>query len=103
MVQLFYLLNCRSLTHSIFQIGLWSNPWIIVGIALTLAAQMIFTYAPFMNRLFHSAPLAPEHWVPIIATGLVVYLLVGFEKWVRFGRTSRPAPNKHARKVASAR
>ncbi len=63
---------------------------------------MLFTYAPFMNRLFHSAPLAPEHWIPIVGTGLLVHLLVGFEKWVRFGRIPRPAVNSHAREIVSA-
>ena len=102
MVQLFYLLNCRSLTHSMFHVGLWSNPSVIFGIVTMLAAQMLFTYAPFMNRLFHSAPLALSHWIPIIATGLARSLLVGFEKWVRFGRTTRGGEKIHFAQLAYA-
>jgi magnesium-transporting ATPase (P-type) len=30
--QMFYLLNCRSLRDSVLKIGLWSNPWVYVGI-----------------------------------------------------------------------
>ena len=86
MVQIFYLLNCRSLNRSMFSIGLFSNPWIIVGIVSMLVAQLLFTYAPVMQRLFYTAPLAWEHWLMIVATGLAVYLAVGFEKWLRFGR-----------------
>ncbi|MCI0477517.1 MAG: HAD-IC family P-type ATPase, partial [Anaerolineales bacterium] len=39
-IEIFYLLNCRSLTQSIFQVGLWSNRWIIIGIGAMLALQL---------------------------------------------------------------
>lgn len=32
--QVFYLLNCRSLRGSIFRIGLFSNPCVLLGIAV---------------------------------------------------------------------
>jgi len=86
MVEIFYLLNCRSLTHSMFHVGVFSNLWIWLGIATMLALQMLFTYAPFMNRLFHSEPLPLITWLHIIGVGAVAYVVVGFEKWVRFGR-----------------
>jgi Ca2+-transporting ATPase len=85
-VEGFYLLNCRSLTRSIFSIGLFSNLWLIAGLAAMLIAQLFFTYAPIMNRLFHSAPISLEAWLRITAIGIAVYLAVGFEKWLRFGR-----------------
>ena len=31
MVLVFYLFNCRSLTRSMFAVGVFSNPWVIVG------------------------------------------------------------------------
>ncbi|MBM3844900.1 MAG: cation-transporting P-type ATPase [Verrucomicrobia bacterium] len=60
MVELFYLFNCRSLTHSMFSVGVFSNPWILRGCAAMIAAQLLFTYARFMNRLFHTAPISAE-------------------------------------------
>ena len=44
-----------------------------------------------MNRLFHSAPIDLEAWIYITGVGLVAYLAVGFEKWVRlhFGAAKR--------------
>ena len=32
MVEAFYLLNCRSLTRSIFALGIFSNVWVLLGI-----------------------------------------------------------------------
>jgi magnesium-transporting ATPase (P-type) len=33
MVEMFYLLNCRSLLHSMFRVGVFSNLWVYGGIA----------------------------------------------------------------------
>ena len=81
--QAFYLLNCRSLTHSMFKIGVFSNPTIWAGITLMLLAQAAITYLPSMNRLFHTMPLGLSEWGLSALSGLVIYLSVGFEKMLR--------------------
>ncbi len=83
MVEIFYLLNCRSLLHSMFRVGLWSNLWVYAGIAAMLIAQLLFTHAPVMNHLFHTAPLDLSAWIYITGVGVAAYLLVEFEKWCR--------------------
>ncbi len=82
--QSFYLLNCRSLRLSMFQIGLNSNPWIWAGIGAMLAVQLLFTYSPLMNDLFHTAPIGLDDWLHILAVGAAIYALIGLEKaWRR--------------------
>lgn len=85
LVQTVYLFNCRSLHHSLFSIGLFTNRWTILGSLTMLAAQLLFTYAPVMNRLFHSAPLAGESWLRIMAVAAIAFIAVELEKWIRFG------------------
>lgn len=82
-VELFYLFNCRSLTKSMFQIGVFSNAWIGAGVASMIAGQLLFTYAPFMNRFFQSEPIGWDAWWRIVLTGLFAYIVVGVEKWIR--------------------
>jgi cation-transporting P-type ATPase F len=79
----FYLLNCRSLTRSVFALGVFSNPWLLVGMGTMLLAQLLFTYAPLMNRLFQTAPVSGEAWTHILAVAVVGYAVVGLEKWIR--------------------
>ncbi len=81
--QSFYLLNCRSLRFSMFRLGLFSNPWIWAGIAAMTVAQLLFTYAPLMNRFFHTAPISIMDWVHILAVGLLIYVVIGAEKTLR--------------------
>jgi cation-transporting ATPase F len=92
-VEGFYLLNCRSLTRSIFSIGLFSNLWLVAGLVAMIVAQLFFTYAPIMNQLFHSAPIGPEAWLRIVAIGITVYFAIGLEKWLRFGRKTPTRQN----------
>ena len=87
MVELFYLFNCRSLTKSMFQVGLLSNPWIVVGATSMIVLQLFYTYAPPMNRLFHSAPISLMDWVHIVAVSFLIYLVVGVEKTRRRRKT----------------
>jgi cation-transporting P-type ATPase F len=81
-VEAFYLLNCRSLSRSFFSLGVWTNPWVIGGIAAMIGAQLLFTYAPFMNQLFHSAPISALAWLKIIGVGLIVFAVVELKKWI---------------------
>jgi cation-transporting ATPase F len=86
MVEAFYLLNCRSLTQSIFALGIFSNVWVLLGIGLIIAVQLLFTYVPIMNELFHSAPISGGSWLRIAAVGAIAFVAVELEKWIRFGR-----------------
>jgi cation-transporting P-type ATPase F len=83
MILLFYLLNCRSLTRSMFAVGVFSNAWVFVGMAAMLAAQLLFTYAPVMNHLFHTAPISAGAWLRILVVAVAGYAIVGLEKWIR--------------------
>ncbi len=82
MVELFYLFNCRSFTRSMFAIGLFSNPWVIFGSLAMIALQLLFTYLPAMNALFHSAPIDLDAWWRIVAVAAFAHLVVGVEKTI---------------------
>ncbi|TGG93331.1 cation-transporting P-type ATPase [Natronospirillum operosum] len=79
-VQSVFLLNCRSLTVSLFRTPAFSNPWIWGGIATMLLVQLAYIYTPVMNTLFQSAPLTPLHWAIMLAYGALVLLLIEGEK-----------------------
>ncbi|QSA97880.1 cation-transporting P-type ATPase [Methylococcus sp. EFPC2] len=80
--ELFYLFNCRSLEYSMLHVGLFSNPWVIGGVSLMAALQVLFTYAPFMNLWFGSEAIGLEEWVLILAASWITYVVIGVEKWL---------------------
>ncbi len=90
MIELTYLFNCRSLTKSMFRIGLLSNPSVLVGSGMMIVLQLLFTYTPFMNKIFQSAPITARDWLLIIVIAVGVYALIGLEKWLRLYVLKKP-------------
>jgi len=81
--ELFFLFNCRSLRYSMFKLGVFSNRWLVFGVVVMTLLQIFFTYSSAMNHLFGSAPIGITEWVWVLTGGLVIYSVVGTEKWLR--------------------
>ncbi|MGW8249261.1 MAG: HAD-IC family P-type ATPase, partial [Anaerolineales bacterium] len=96
LIEIFYLLNTRSLTYSMFRIGVFSNRWLVIGVAVMIILQLAFTYLPLMNTWLYSAPISLDAWGRILLVGLVSYLIVEFEKWLRLRQKI-----EHARRMQS--
>ena len=88
-VELMYLFNCRSLTRSVFTIHPLSNRWVLGGVGIMIVLQLLYTYVPFMNAAFSSAPLEAWMWLPIFAVGLVAFIVVELDKWLRRATAAR--------------
>ncbi len=80
MVELAYLFNCRTLTLPAHSVGWFTNRNLLLGVAIMLLLQAAFTYAPFMNTLFGSAPISATDWVLVILLALVAFVVVEAEK-----------------------
>ncbi len=81
--EIFYVFNCRSLESSLWQIGWFSNHWLLIGVTVMIGLQLFFTYKPWMNQTFQSAPLDQAEWGLILGWSLMIYGIVGFEKTCR--------------------
>jgi Ca2+-transporting ATPase len=79
-IEVGYLFACRSLVHPVWRIGAFTNWWVWGGALLMLLVQLAFTELAFMNRLFHTEPVALEWWVWPSLLGVVVYLLAELKK-----------------------
>jgi magnesium-transporting ATPase (P-type) len=66
-----------------FQIGVFSNKWIIIGITSMLLLQLGYTYFPAMNLVFQSAPIEIDSWLRIFALAAIAYVIIELDKWIR--------------------
>ena len=82
-VEIAYLFSCRSLRQPVHRIGLFTNRWVWIGAIAMLGCQLLFTYAPFMNTLFHTAPIEPRWWLYFAAVGAGVYVVSEAKKVLR--------------------
>ena len=74
MCQLFYALAVRNSSKSIFQIGVFSNKYLVGAILLGIFLQLFVIEVPFMQRAFHLQMLDLGGWVIAISLGLVPLL-----------------------------
>jgi len=98
-IQAFYLFNCRSLRTSAFRVNPISNYMLLLGFAITVGLQAMFTYAPFMNVAFQSVPLSAERWAWILPVGVAAFLFIEVVKGVQNAVDRR----LEARRVAVAK
>jgi len=87
--EIFYLFSSRSLKHSLFRIGFFSNPWLLVGVIIMILLQVGMTYLPFMNVVFGTQPLNLNTWIVIISAGFVLYGLVELDKAIKRWKEER--------------
>ncbi|GAB2748933.1 cation-transporting P-type ATPase [Nocardioides pakistanensis] len=79
-VEAFYLFSCRSLTHPVWQIGFWTNKWLMVGVTVQALGQLAITYLPVMNRIFGTAPIGWAAWLRILLVAVVASVVVAVDK-----------------------
>jgi cation-transporting ATPase F len=88
-VEIAYVFNCRSFTGRAVDLGLFSSRWLLAGVALTVALQLLFMSSAPMNDLFGTAPIDARGWFEAI---VVAGGIVEFEKAIRRRRAGRLAP-----------
>jgi len=75
MCQLFFTLAVRNSSKSIFQIGIFSNKYLVGAIVLGVLLQLIVIGIPVMQRAFHLQMLDLGGWLIAISLGLVPLLV----------------------------
>ena len=74
MCQLFYSMAVRNSSKSIFQIGVFSNKYLVGAILLGIFLQLFVIEIPAMQRAFHLQMLDFGGWLIAISLGLVPLL-----------------------------
>jgi magnesium-transporting ATPase (P-type) len=81
--QIFYLLNSRYLLDSsLSPAAHLGNRYLPLGIAAVVVLQLLFTYAPPLQRLFDNEAVPLSIWPLLLAGGVVFFLIVELEKFI---------------------
>ena len=80
--QLVHVLVIRSERDSLFSIGLFSNPPLLLAVAATVALQLAVIYVPALNTVFKTQPLSPVELGVCVGLAALVFVAVEFEKWL---------------------
>ena len=77
----------RTTRRSVFSVGLFSNRFLLVGIAFELLLLITLLYVPLLQDVFHVRPLEPEAWlllaaIPPLVFGAEEARKAAFRRWV---------------------
>ena len=78
-----YVVSARSIYSSAFSINPFSNRWLLIGIALSIAIRFIPTLLPQAAALFRTAPFPVEWWPLILACFLPSFIAIEMDKVLR--------------------
>ena len=88
LLHLGFLATARSIYKSAFTFSPFSNPWVLLGMGLTVGSQLLIVYVPFMQTVFRTAAFPVEWWLVIGLALFPGFLAVELEKFIRH-RVSR--------------
>lgn len=81
--QLIFVFNCRSERKSVFQLGLFTNLYLILAVLTSLGMQLIVMYIPFLQRIFETVALPGRDWLVVILLSGSSTVLNGFARWFK--------------------
>ena len=73
--QLFHAYNIRSESHSVFSIGVLSNPAMNKAFLIGLAMQLSVLCIPALQRIFSVITLGPIQWLAVLALAVAPVLI----------------------------
>jgi P-type Ca2+ transporter type 2C len=79
--QVFAGFTLRADRESLFRLGLLSNRQLVVGEAIGVGIIAAISYAPPLQAVFHTAPLAAGDWLAVGAFGALVLAADEARKW----------------------
>jgi Ca2+-transporting ATPase len=85
------LLNHRALRSPLKVVGLFSNPWLLVALAVTALLQVAAIYSPALQSVLHTTALGWREWGLLLALGLPLFVLPETLKWLRWRRSEESA------------
>jgi Ca2+-transporting ATPase len=81
--QLGLSLSHRSTTNTIFRIGFFKNPIMLIAVVVTIALQFVVIYVPFFAGLFGLKPLTPEDLAICLVGSVVPFVVYEVTKMLR--------------------
>lgn len=79
--QLFHALNLTSRTHSLFEVGLFKNRWLILTIVFGISLQVCVASLPIFQTLLKTVSLNLMQWGIVFIASMSTLLLNELSKW----------------------
>jgi Ca2+-transporting ATPase len=75
--------NVRSNRFSVFQLGLFTNRWLVAAFGAVILSELAVIYVPFFQPIFKTMPLTLQDWGVVIGLGIMPLVIVEIVKLIR--------------------
>lgn len=80
--QWFNAWNNRSEEHSLYELGLLSNKWLIMATCLVAGMTLAVVYIPLFQRAFQTVPITLNDWAIAIITASSILIIEELRKYI---------------------
>ncbi len=81
--QLFHVFDCKSERRGIFEVGIFSNPLLVVAVMISVTMQLSVIYLPFLQNIFKTTALHTWQWVIILLVAGGPSVIIGLVRLFR--------------------
>lgn len=96
-IEMFNACNSLSEDESLLALPLWTNPYLVAAIALSMALHFMILYVPFFNELFQILPLNWQEWQAVLWISAPVVVIDEVLKFISIKFISE-LPHRHERR-----
>ncbi|WVQ94710.1 potassium/sodium efflux P-type ATPase, fungal-type [Kwoniella sp. CBS 9459] len=101
-IEMFNACNSLSENESLFVLPIWTNPYLVASIALSMALHFMILYVPFFRGMFRITALNKEEWIAVLVISAPVIVIDEILKWISMQRkpaTAQPALTEGEKKT----
>ncbi len=88
-IEMFNACNSLSENESLLVLPIWTNPYLVASIALSMALHFMILYIPFFRGLFQITPLNWDEWMAVLWISAPVIVIDEVLKFVSIGFVGR--------------
>lgn len=91
--QLFHVYDCRSEMFNVFEIGFFSNRYLLAATSCSVLMQLAVVYHSTMREFFGTTPLHTEHWMLIMGVSGWTFFLNGLRYFLKRFLSGKKEPS----------
>lgn len=80
--QMFHVFDCRSEMMTIFEVGLFSNKFLVAAVTCSTLMQIAVVYTPFLSGVFETVPMSLHDWALVLTVSGWTFILGAVKHFV---------------------
>lgn len=87
--QLFHVFECRSERHSIFEIKVFTNKYLLGAVFISIIMLLMVLYVPFFQAIFHTMALQLKDWLIVLAFSGTIFFINSLYLYIKRNRNKK--------------